>query len=52
MRLLTFRPSHRGLYRNGDCVFFENIGTGTVTYHNGVREEVYLVVNEEWGEKI
>jgi len=51
-RLLTFRPSHRGLYRNGDRVYFENLGIGVVTYASGLCEEVYLVVNEEWGERI
>lgn len=48
-RLISFRPGHRGLFREGQTVQFQSISLIELSYPNMEKETVFAVLEDEWG---
>jgi len=49
-KLVSFRSSHRGLYRRGQQVHFSSLSDAELIFPSGETETVFLVIHDEWGE--
>ncbi len=49
-RLISFKPSHRGLFTSGQKVFFSSLSLVRIRHANKLEEVAYAILQDEWGD--